>query len=85
MRWQSNGWLNLGGDQWIKYDPSYIRYTGANYLYSSKHLKQMHKQSRSKDESEAIWMYMQNHEIDDYEYKKYDTRKMERRDESFQM
>lgn len=45
----------------------------------------MHKQSRSKDESEAICMYMQNHEIDDYEYKKYDTRKMERRDESFQM
>ncbi|HDR3327519.1 TPA: M15 family metallopeptidase [Bacillus thuringiensis] len=25
---QSNGWLNLGGDQWIFNDPSYIRYTG---------------------------------------------------------
>ena len=24
---QSNGWLNLGGDQWIFNDPSYIRYT----------------------------------------------------------
>ncbi|MGH1326226.1 N-acetylmuramoyl-L-alanine amidase [Bacillus pretiosus] len=23
---ESNGWLNLGGDQWIKYDSSYIRY-----------------------------------------------------------
>ncbi|KXY27010.1 M15 family metallopeptidase [Bacillus cereus] len=27
---QSNGWLNLGGDQWIFNDPSYIRYTGGN-------------------------------------------------------
>ncbi|MEW4213517.1 M15 family metallopeptidase [Bacillus thuringiensis] len=27
---QSNGWLNLGGDQWIFKDPSYIRYTGGN-------------------------------------------------------
>ncbi|MCI3144903.1 peptidase M15 [Bacillus cereus] len=27
---QSNGWLNLGGDQWIYNDPSYIRYTGGN-------------------------------------------------------
>ncbi|AUB61957.1 N-acetylmuramoyl-L-alanine amidase [Bacillus cereus] len=27
---QSNGWLNLGGDQWIYNDPSYIRYTGEN-------------------------------------------------------
>lgn len=25
---QSNGWLNLGGDQWIYNNPSYIRYTG---------------------------------------------------------
>lgn len=23
---QLNGWLNLGGDQWIYYDPSYIRF-----------------------------------------------------------
>ncbi|PFJ59813.1 peptidase M15 [Bacillus thuringiensis] len=27
---QSNGWLNLGGDQWIYNDPSYIRYKGGN-------------------------------------------------------
>ncbi|AHA72121.1 SH3 domain-containing protein [Bacillus thuringiensis] len=27
---ESNGWLNLGGDQWIYNDPSYIRYTGGN-------------------------------------------------------
>ncbi|WP_088362135.1 SH3 domain-containing protein [Bacillus cereus] len=27
---QSNGWLNLGGDQWVYNDPSYIRYTGGN-------------------------------------------------------
>ncbi|HHK5566256.1 TPA: M15 family metallopeptidase [Bacillus thuringiensis] len=27
---QSNGWLNLGGNQWIYNDPSYIRYTGGN-------------------------------------------------------
>ncbi|OUA58930.1 SH3 domain-containing protein [Bacillus thuringiensis] len=27
---QSNGWLNLGGDQWIYNDPSYIRYMGGN-------------------------------------------------------
>jgi len=27
---QSNGWLNLGGDQWIFNDPSYIRYMGGN-------------------------------------------------------
>ncbi|MES1053970.1 N-acetylmuramoyl-L-alanine amidase [Bacillus thuringiensis] len=27
---QSNGWLNLGGDQWIYNAPSYIRYTGGN-------------------------------------------------------
>ncbi|MEK4774096.1 N-acetylmuramoyl-L-alanine amidase [Bacillus sp. FSL M8-0139] len=26
----SNGWLNLGGDQWIYNDPSYTRYTGGN-------------------------------------------------------
>ncbi|SCM90404.1 SH3 domain-containing protein [Bacillus mycoides] len=25
---ESNGWLNLGGDQWVYNDPSYIRYTG---------------------------------------------------------
>ncbi|WJE24551.1 N-acetylmuramoyl-L-alanine amidase [Bacillus cereus] len=27
---ESNGWLNLGGDQWVYNDPSYIRYTGGN-------------------------------------------------------
>ncbi|PEB77680.1 peptidase M15 [Bacillus thuringiensis] len=27
---QTNGWLNLGGDQWVYNDPSYIRYTGGN-------------------------------------------------------
>ncbi|WP_324655821.1 SH3 domain-containing protein [Bacillus cereus] len=27
---ESNGGLNLGGDQWIYNDPSYIRYTGGN-------------------------------------------------------
>ncbi|HDR3894302.1 N-acetylmuramoyl-L-alanine amidase [Bacillus cereus] len=27
---ESNGWLNLGGDQWIYNDLSYIRYTGEN-------------------------------------------------------
>nr|WP_088327956.1 N-acetylmuramoyl-L-alanine amidase [Bacillus cereus] len=27
---QSNGWLNLGGDQWVYNDSSYIRYTGGN-------------------------------------------------------
>jgi N-acetylmuramoyl-L-alanine amidase CwlA len=27
---ESNGWLNLGGDQWIKYDSSYIRYDKGN-------------------------------------------------------
>ncbi|MEB9593758.1 N-acetylmuramoyl-L-alanine amidase, partial [Bacillus cereus] len=25
---ESNGWLNLGGDQWVYNDPSYIFYTG---------------------------------------------------------
>ncbi|MED1088353.1 N-acetylmuramoyl-L-alanine amidase [Bacillus mycoides] len=25
-----NGWLNLGGDQWVKYDSSYIRYDKGN-------------------------------------------------------
>ncbi|OOR08285.1 N-acetylmuramoyl-L-alanine amidase [Bacillus cereus] len=33
---QSNGWLNLGGDQWIYNDPSYIRYTGGNVPVPSK-------------------------------------------------
>ncbi|HDX9636647.1 TPA: M15 family metallopeptidase [Bacillus cereus] len=33
---QSNGWLNLGGDQWIYNDPSYIRYTGGNVPTSSQ-------------------------------------------------
>ncbi|WP_144561446.1 N-acetylmuramoyl-L-alanine amidase [Bacillus mycoides] len=26
---QSNGWLNLGGDQWVYNDSSYIRFTGS--------------------------------------------------------
>lgn len=33
---QSNGWLNLGGDQWIFNDPSYIRYTGGNVATPSQ-------------------------------------------------
>ncbi|MGX5439622.1 SH3 domain-containing protein [Bacillus cereus] len=33
---QSNGWLNLGGDQWIYNDPSYIRYTGKNVPATSQ-------------------------------------------------
>ncbi|PGS80002.1 N-acetylmuramoyl-L-alanine amidase [Bacillus cereus] len=33
---QSNGWLNLGGDQWIYNDPSYIRYTGRDAPAPSK-------------------------------------------------
>ncbi|HDR6243722.1 TPA: N-acetylmuramoyl-L-alanine amidase [Bacillus cereus] len=35
---ESNGWLNLGGDQWIYNDPSYIRYTGGKVPASSKPL-----------------------------------------------
>lgn len=27
---ESNGWLNIGGDQWVYNDSSYIRYTGGN-------------------------------------------------------
>ncbi|CUB58794.1 Bifunctional autolysin precursor [Bacillus subtilis] len=27
---EKDGWLNLGGDQWIYNDPSYTRYTGGN-------------------------------------------------------
>ncbi|MED1404903.1 N-acetylmuramoyl-L-alanine amidase [Bacillus mycoides] len=33
---QSNDWLNLGGDQWIYNDPSYIRYTGGNAQATSQ-------------------------------------------------
>ena len=33
---QSNGWLNLGGDQWIYNDSSYIRYTGGNASVTSQ-------------------------------------------------
>ncbi|MCU5097265.1 N-acetylmuramoyl-L-alanine amidase [Bacillus wiedmannii] len=33
---ESNGWLNLGGDQWIYNDPSYIRYTGVNAPVTSQ-------------------------------------------------
>ncbi|HDV8366477.1 M15 family metallopeptidase [Bacillus cereus] len=33
---QSNGWLNLGGDQWVYNDPSYIRYTGGNVPATSQ-------------------------------------------------
>ncbi|MED3444027.1 M15 family metallopeptidase [Bacillus thuringiensis] len=33
---QSNGWLNLGGDQWVYNDPSYIRYTGGNVTAPSQ-------------------------------------------------
>ncbi|MHA4244667.1 N-acetylmuramoyl-L-alanine amidase [Bacillus cereus] len=33
---QSNGWLNLGGDQWIYNDPSYIRYIGGDAPAPSK-------------------------------------------------
>lgn len=31
-----NGWLNLGGDQWVYNDSSYIRYTGENAPAPSK-------------------------------------------------
>ncbi|MGN4945230.1 N-acetylmuramoyl-L-alanine amidase [Bacillus cereus group sp. MYBK104-1] len=33
---ESNGWLNLGGDQWIKYDSSYIRYDKGNVNENTK-------------------------------------------------
>ncbi|HDX9686758.1 TPA: M15 family metallopeptidase [Bacillus thuringiensis] len=33
---QSNGWLNLGGDQWVYNDSSYIRYTGGNVPATSQ-------------------------------------------------
>ncbi|PGK73620.1 N-acetylmuramoyl-L-alanine amidase [Bacillus thuringiensis] len=33
---QSNGWLNLGGNQWIYNDSSYIRYTGESTPTSSQ-------------------------------------------------
>ncbi|MGN4788305.1 N-acetylmuramoyl-L-alanine amidase [Bacillus cereus group sp. MYBK209-1] len=33
---ESNGWLNLGGDQWVYNDSSYIRYTGENAPAPSK-------------------------------------------------
>ncbi|WP_144509117.1 N-acetylmuramoyl-L-alanine amidase [Bacillus mycoides] len=33
---QSNGWLNLGGDQWVYNDSSYIRYTGESAPATSK-------------------------------------------------
>ncbi|OPA42409.1 peptidase M15 [Bacillus cereus] len=33
---QTNGWLNLGGDQWVYNDPSYIRYTGGNVPTTSQ-------------------------------------------------
>ncbi|ADH07213.1 M15 family metallopeptidase [Bacillus cereus] len=33
---QTNGWLNLGGDQWVYNDPSYIRYTGGNVPATSQ-------------------------------------------------
>ncbi|MGU3458561.1 N-acetylmuramoyl-L-alanine amidase [Bacillus sp. D48C] len=33
---ESNGWLNLGGDQWVYNDSSYIRYIGENAPAASK-------------------------------------------------
>ncbi|KLA22217.1 Phage N-acetylmuramoyl-L-alanine amidase [Bacillus cereus] len=33
---QTNGWLNLGGDQWVYNDPSYIRYTGESEPVTSQ-------------------------------------------------
>lgn len=33
---QTNSWLNLGGDQWVYNDPSYIRYTGGNVPATSQ-------------------------------------------------
>ncbi|HFR4179505.1 M15 family metallopeptidase [Bacillus cereus] len=33
---QTNGWLNLGGNQWVYNDPSYIRYTGGNVPATSQ-------------------------------------------------
>ncbi|MES9779937.1 N-acetylmuramoyl-L-alanine amidase [Bacillus thuringiensis] len=33
---ESNGWLNLGGEQWVYNDPSYINYTGGNAPEPSK-------------------------------------------------
>ena len=33
---ESNGWLNLGGEQWVYNDPSYINYTGGNEPEPSK-------------------------------------------------
>ncbi|HEF5695335.1 TPA: M15 family metallopeptidase [Bacillus cereus] len=33
---QTNSWLNLGGDQWVYNDPSYIRYTRGNVPATSQ-------------------------------------------------
>lgn len=33
---ESNGWLNLGGEQWVYNDPSYINYTGGCATEPSK-------------------------------------------------
>ncbi|WP_459503095.1 hypothetical protein [Bacillus sp. C1] len=42
------------------------------YLYSSKHLKQMYNQSRSRGEVESIFNHMQRHEVcNEKEYRGY--------------
>ncbi|HDR5353624.1 TPA: N-acetylmuramoyl-L-alanine amidase [Bacillus thuringiensis] len=32
---EKDGWLNLGGDQWIKYDPSYVKFNKKSTVDSS--------------------------------------------------
>ncbi|PEO38811.1 N-acetylmuramoyl-L-alanine amidase, partial [Bacillus toyonensis] len=36
MVWaEKDGWLNLGGDQWIKNDPSYVKFSKTSTVDSS--------------------------------------------------
>ncbi|PGZ07174.1 hypothetical protein COE30_18675 [Bacillus cereus] len=32
---EKDGWLNLGGEQWIKYDPSYVKFDKESIVDSS--------------------------------------------------
>lgn len=58
------------GEGYMRSQYSYLNATP--YLYSSKELRHMYNESRSRKETEAILAHMRNHEVfDNKEYKGY--------------
>ena len=66
-----NGTVDINrGEDYMRSQYSYLNATP--YLYSSKELRHMYNESRSRKETESILTHMRNHEVfDNKEYKGY--------------